>query len=123
FEIPLHPAAQDSPVDSPAAALHGRRVLLVDDNEEHRSILSRQFQAWSMTPTAECGGVEALERMRSGEKFDLAVIDADMPGMDGWTLAGEIRRLFPEAPPRLILLIPMEGAHRDTASLGISAVL
>ncbi|MDB6132629.1 MAG: domain S-box protein [Verrucomicrobiales bacterium] len=123
FEIPLRPAGHDSPADPATAVLHGHRVLIADDNEEHRSILSGQLQSWRMTATAAGGGPQALERIRAGEKFDLAVIDADMPEMDGWTLAAEIRRLSPEVPPRLILLIPREGTHRDTAALEISAVL
>ncbi|RYD37937.1 MAG: response regulator [Verrucomicrobiaceae bacterium] len=123
FEIPLRPAGHNTPADPAAAVLHGRRVLIADDNKEHRLILSGQFQSWRMTATTVGGGPEALERIRAGEKFDLAVIDADMPEMDGWALAAEIHRLSPEAPPRLILLIPREEMPRDTAPLGISAVL
>ncbi|MCL4811959.1 MAG: response regulator, partial [Vicinamibacteraceae bacterium] len=88
-------AAATQPAGVPGAepdALAGRRVLIVDDNATNRRILSRQVQAWQMEGTAVASGPEALEAVASRE-FDVALVDVAMPGMDGFTLAAELRRL------------------------------
>jgi len=73
--------------------LSGKKVLIVDDNATNRLILTRQTQAWSMLPCAAASGEEALTWLRRGDSFDLAILDVQMPEMDGLTLAAEIRRL------------------------------
>ncbi|MCK6624345.1 MAG: PAS domain S-box protein [Anaerolineae bacterium] len=73
--------------------LSGKKVLIVDDNATNRLILTRQTQAWSMLPYAASSGAEALAWLGRGDSFDLAILDMQMPEMDGLTLAAEIRRL------------------------------
>ena len=63
--------------------LRGRRLLVVDDNETNRSILALHTQRWGMEVAACASAEEALKLLESGEKFDVAVIDMVMPGMDG----------------------------------------
>jgi CheY-like chemotaxis protein len=77
-------------------------VLVVDDNATNREIVSRQVKAWGMHADASDDPSDALARIRKGDHFDVAVIDMQMPGMDGLALAREIRRSHPELP--LILL-------------------
>ncbi len=74
-------------------ALTGKRLLIVDDNATNRQILSGQTQSWGMLPRAAASGAEALEWLLGGEVFDLAILDMQMPFMDGLTLATEIRKL------------------------------
>ncbi|MES2709535.1 MAG: response regulator [Verrucomicrobiota bacterium] len=122
FMIPLHP------VDFPASAsqapegMKGMRVLIVDDNATHRWILSMRIQAWHMIPTAAAGAPEALERIRNGEKFDLAIIDAMMPEMDGYALAAGMREHHGGSELRILILASMEDSHRDPAPMGISVL-
>src|ERR671919_44693 len=71
--------------------LEGRRVLIVDDNETNRQILTRQTQAWGMFPRATEYPAEALEWIRRADPFDVAILDMQMPDMDGLALAREIR--------------------------------
>ena len=71
--------------------LTGRRVLVVDDNATNRRILSLQVQAWGMAPRAAASGAEALEWLRQGDPFDVAILDMQMPAMDGLDVAAEIR--------------------------------
>ncbi len=71
--------------------LTGRRVLIVDDNATNRRILTLQTQMWGMLPRAAASGEEALGWVRHQDPFDVAILDALMPGMDGMTLAREIR--------------------------------
>ncbi|MBW4497967.1 MAG: PAS domain S-box protein [Oscillatoria princeps RMCB-10] len=74
-------------------ALTGKRLLIVDDNATNRQILTLQTQSWGMLPRAAASGAEALDWLEGGGVFDLAILDMQMPFMDGLTLAAEIRKL------------------------------
>jgi signal transduction histidine kinase/DNA-binding response OmpR family regulator len=73
--------------------LAGKRVLIVDDNATNRQILGRQAVFWGMNPQAATSGAEALEWLEAGDTFDLAILDMQMPNMDGMTLARQLRAL------------------------------
>ncbi len=75
-----------------APALAGKRILIVDDNLTNRRIVTRLALLWGMVPSTLPSALEALDRIRHGEPFDLAVLDMSMPGIDGIDLATEIRR-------------------------------
>ncbi len=78
--------------DNQAPQLDGKRLLIVDDNATNRQILTMQAQSWGMlTRTAESGH-QALNWLRQGEAFDMAILDMQMAEMDGMTLATEIRK-------------------------------
>jgi signal transduction histidine kinase/DNA-binding response OmpR family regulator len=83
--------------------LAGRQVLIVDDNETNRLIVTRQVRSWGMSPTVAASGPEALEQMRR-HRFDLAILDMQMPEMDGLTLAQEIRKLSNASLLPLVML-------------------
>ena len=68
---------------------------MVDDSATNREIVSRQAKAWGMHVDALEAPSEALARIRKGDRFDVAVIDMQMPDMDGLALAREIRRSLP----------------------------
>lgn len=80
---------------SPKAAtdtqLAGKQLLIVDDNATNREILSLQAQSWGMLTCAVKSGIKALEWLQRGVNFDLAILDMQMPEMDGVTLAQKIR--------------------------------
>ncbi|MGH8585115.1 MAG: PAS domain S-box protein, partial [Gammaproteobacteria bacterium] len=121
------------PSEAPVASrqgphLRGLRVLIVDDNATNRTILKHYLETWGMVPTAAAGGAEALEILREGRRcgkpYALALLDMQMPGMDGLQLARTI-----EADPVLsqvqrVMLSSM--GKLDQASLraaGIAASL
>ncbi len=91
--------AQPAPIPTPAYLervqpdLHGRRALIVDDNATNRRILTLQSQSWGMLPAVTASPLEALEWIRQGQQFDIAILDVQMPEMDGLTLAAEIKHL------------------------------
>jgi PAS domain S-box-containing protein len=91
-----------------APELRGRRVLIVDDNATNRRILTLQMQGWGMQPRATGSPQEAIEWVRRGERFDLAVLDLHMPEMDGVELAQALRAV-PTAPGSRILLSSLGG--------------
>ncbi|MDY6940073.1 MAG: response regulator, partial [Cyanobacteriota bacterium] len=69
-----------------------KRLLVVDDNPTNCKILTLQTQAWGMLTETVASGPEALERLERGERYDLAILDMQMPKMDGLTLAAKIRQ-------------------------------
>ncbi|MDJ0515407.1 MAG: response regulator [Trichodesmium sp. MO_231.B1] len=73
--------------------LHNKHLLIVDDNATNRQVLTLQLESLGMTSQAVSSGQEAINLLQSGDKFDIAIIDIQMPGMDGITLAREIRKL------------------------------
>lgn len=80
-----------SPQMAPDVQLAGKQLLIVDDNATNREILSLQAQSWGMLTCAVKSGVKALEWLQRGVNFDLAILDMQMPEMDGVTLAEKIR--------------------------------
>ncbi len=83
--------------------LEGKRLLIVDDNATSRRILTTLGAGWGMSPHAVASGREALDWMREGGVFDVAVLDMQMPAMDGGMLAAEIRRLGGAEQPLVLL--------------------
>jgi len=74
------------------ADLRGKRLLAVDDNATNREVIRRQAASWGMIPRDTGSPAEALEWIRRGDPFDVAVLDMEMPQLSGLTLAREIRR-------------------------------
>src|SRR5690606_19857763 len=80
--------------------LEGKRVLVVDDNATNRKILLKQAENWGMHPTAWSSGPEALAWLDRGGQYDVALLDMQMPEMDGLELAEALRArpAFRECP-------------------------
>lgn len=72
--------------------LEGKRVLIVDDNATNREILRLQTERWGIIPVDVSSGAEAIACIRRGDDFDLAIVDMEMPEMNGITLAIELRK-------------------------------
>ena len=83
------------------------RVLIVEDNATCRRILSETVTKWGMVPQSKETPEQALELILRGAHFDLAIIDLQLPGMDGISLATEIRKLRGAAMLPLALLAPL----------------
>jgi len=88
------------------ARLADLRVLIVDDNSGVRESLASTLTKWGMVPFPAENGYLALEMVGRGEQFDLAVIDSQMPGMDGIALATELRKMATVAMMPLVMLLP-----------------
>ena len=103
--------------------LAGKRLLIIDDLEINRRILSRQAQLWGMSALAADRGALALEWIRQGEPFDVAILDMNMPEMDGLTLAAEIRKHRDRESLPLVMLSSLGRREENLAELGFAAVL
>jgi CheY-like chemotaxis protein len=100
-------------------------VLVVDDNATNCRILTLQTGKWGMVPRGTQKASEALDWLKAGENFDLALLDMQMPGMDGLMLAREIRTLPGRARLPIVLLTSM-GVRKDQPgfeSIGFAACL
>jgi PAS domain S-box-containing protein len=107
------PRLARSVLQESSLALSGKRVLIVDDSSTNRRILVKQALLWGMVPSAAAMAVEALDFIRHGHAFDVAILDMSMPEMDGLTLAQEIRKYRgPESLP-LIMLTSVTHRPRD----------
>ncbi|TMK99331.1 MAG: response regulator, partial [Actinobacteria bacterium] len=96
--------------------LGGKRVLIVDDNATNREILRRQAESWGMVPQEAASPSEALEYVRRGDPFEIAILDMQMPEMDGLALAGEIRRHRSAKDLPLVMLTSL--GYRDPSPQG-----
>ncbi|HSK87844.1 MAG TPA: GAF domain-containing protein, partial [Anaerolineales bacterium] len=84
--------------------LQDKHVLVVDDNATNRRILALQTEKWGMVPRDTEYPRQALEWIKAGEHFDLAILDLQMPEMDGLMLMREIRKIHDEKSLPIILL-------------------
>jgi CheY-like chemotaxis protein/nitrogen-specific signal transduction histidine kinase len=119
------PAAPTAEFDVPLAQLTGLRLLVVDDNATNSRILSLQTAKWGMLPREAHEAAQALAWLRAGEVFDLAILDMQMPRMDGLMLAREIRQLPNGLNLPLVLLTSM-GVRADqpeVAQIGFASCL
>jgi len=121
---PTAPEASKPPID-----LDRARVLVVDDNATNRDILHYQLAAWKIQNGSAASGAEALIMLReaaeAGSPYDLAILDMQMPIMDGLMLARSIKEESGIASTRLIMLTSL-GELLDIEqlrSVGISSCL
>jgi CheY-like chemotaxis protein len=119
FEVPIEKGdAGYLAAPGRLADLKGLRVLVVDDNATNRRVLSRQIAPHGVSVACAEGGPEALRMLRAaregGGPFDAAVIDMQMPGMDGLQLARAVKEDPAISDVRLVLLTSM-GKRGDDA--------
>ena len=105
IRAPTAPVPPRAELRGDLADLRDRRLLIVDDSDTNRLILAHQVGAWGMVFRDTGSPREALEWLRGGERFDLAIVDMCMPEMDGLALAAEIRRLEGNQPGKLPLVM------------------
>ncbi len=116
------PAEPSPPVA--LAELAGKRVLVVDDNDSARRIIGEALTRAGMRVELAGGAEQAwLGLRRAGPPLELVLVDADMPGTDGFVLAGELRREAPAVRVVMMLTFPQLKRKAECAALGVSATL
>jgi CheY-like chemotaxis protein len=97
FEISLDRSTEArKPMVLEHSGIKDLKVLVVDDNETNRIVFGDSLRGWGMRPTMVADGKTAIETMlkavEEGDPFRLALLDLNMPGMDGLELAAAINR-------------------------------
>jgi two-component system, sensor histidine kinase and response regulator len=116
FTLPL-PVDQSAPAESIGRVQLGPlRFLYVDDNATNRFVLREQLNHWGLRNTGCSSGMEALALLRSahlaGDPFHLAILDHDMPEMDGEALGRAIKADV-ELKDTVLLMLSSRGQRGD----------
>lgn len=104
----------------PLGDLHGRRILIVDDNESNRLILHHLVTGWGMLADMAENAADALRQVMEtharGISYDLAILDVMMPGKDGLELAREFRQHPAATGMRIVVLTSLlQRGHAEQA--------
>ncbi len=117
-------AAQRDP-----SSLFGMAVLVVDDSATNRRILCKLLSNWGMNPSEAESGTKAMatliQAQSAGKRFPLILLDAQMPEMDGFTLAEYIKR-HPDFRAGTVMMLSSAGQRGDSVrcrDLGIASYL
>jgi PAS domain S-box-containing protein len=111
--VPATPQPPRRPVK-----LHGLRVLVVDDNATNRRILQEMLGSWQMKPTVVGDAAAALDELRRASptkrRFDAVISDGQMPDVDGFAFAREVKRdVHLQSTP--IIMLTSAGRSDDIA--------
>jgi signal transduction histidine kinase/HPt (histidine-containing phosphotransfer) domain-containing protein len=122
--IRAQPARSESPNPTAAAAqkLHGKKVLLLEDNPSNRKVFA-QYSRWAGAELqAVATSKEALDLLSGGARFDVIVLDLQLPEMDGLTMAQFIRRIPGcELTPILLLTdLRLRSDDKRPGAVGVS---
>ncbi len=104
IQVPSAPNQKKQYLRGKRPILTGKRVLIVDDNSTNRELLSNQVSQWGMCPILVESAGEALALLKEDTDFDVALLDMQMPGMDGLELAKSIKRFLKNKPFPMVLL-------------------
>lgn len=93
----------------------GMQVLVVDDNETNRKILRELLRSWDLDAFTTSDAEEAVrlfrEKEQVGDPFDLVLIDALMPGIDGYALCQRLGEVAGNTPPIVLMAAPSDRQH------------
>jgi CheY-like chemotaxis protein len=120
FILPLPVSDQPVPLPPSYATLEGVRALVVDDNPVNRRLVGERLTAWGVrVDTCECGP-EALAALKvaaqAGDPYAMAIIDYQMPGMDGEKLGQRIRN-DPALIDTMMVMLTSVGRQGDAQRL------
>jgi len=111
----IAPADSITPQVPDFSSLIDKRVLIVDDNSTNRKILTLETQSWGMHSTVVDRPSAALAAMDTEKTFDLAILDVQMPEMNGIELARRIRQHHKGKHIPLVVLtsVGWESTHQN----------
>ena len=113
----------------PVISIRNRKILIVDDNETNRKVLSRQLESWgciySAVDSAETALKMLLDANNTGDPFELAILDMQMPDIDGEELGRTIKNHLDIQQTILVMLtsVGMRGDASRMRKIGFDAYL
>ena len=119
-DVPAVVSAHCLPLDS--RSLHGLPILIVDDNSTSRAILSELLRGWNMRPETATNAEEAIAELERAAilkmPYPIVLIDAFMPGEDGYSLFRRIRQNSELQKLRVVLLASADqSSRRESGSM------
>jgi signal transduction histidine kinase/CheY-like chemotaxis protein len=109
--------------------IKGKRILIVDDNATNRYVLREQLNSWGCRHGETSNGMQALEELRltvdSKDPYEIAILDMQMPEMDGETLGRKIKQ-DPDLKNTILVLLTSMGKRGDAKrieEIGFAAYL
>ncbi|HET7105927.1 MAG TPA: MHYT domain-containing protein [Candidatus Acidoferrum sp.] len=128
-QLAIQAAPKDLPGSSPNASLLGLSALVVDDNPADRAVLARILKSLGLRVSVASGAAEAqsllAQSTSSAKPFSFLLIDAYMPGMDGFSLADQFKQ-NPALKSATLLMVTASTLPEDEArcrALGLAAYL
>ena len=122
FALPLRPAVGEEPALAPPRSIEGLRVLAIGDNATNRLIVGETLSSWRLDGVLAGSGEEGLQALRdaarSARRFDLVLLDHEMPRTDGVGVLDRIRRDPEIAATPVILLSALDRSGTDFAGGG-----
>ena len=112
----------DRSVDDAQSIEARHKVLVVDDEEGIRDLLSRTLAMADYDVDTTSDGVSALESIRN-DGYKLVIADLRMPGMDGLTLIREVKQINPQLPIIIITGYSSESSAIEAVNLGVAGYL
>lgn len=111
FTIPLQltDIQPTTPISNAQEILAHKHILVVDDNPTNCTILQKQLGYWGMNVQTFLDGKTALSFLQQNPAIDVAILDFQMPDMDGEQLAQRIRFSHPNLP----LVLFSSGGHNE----------
>ena len=125
----LQPAGMQKPLPAKLSSIENLPVLIVDDHPSNLRILTEMLTHWRLRPATVASADAALlalqEAANAGTPFSLVLLDAQMPRVDGFSLAASIKKNSRFAGLPLIMLTSsgMRGDGARCREIGVSAYL
>jgi PAS domain S-box-containing protein len=129
FAVPFKKQSRRRRKLEPPANIRGAYILVVDDNETNRNVLKGQLESWGVRVSEAPDGPTALKNLytavRKGNPFQLAIVDMQMPDMDGESLGCAIKADKKIKDTRLVMMTSMgqRGDAKRMEEIGFAAYL
>ncbi len=129
FRVRLAKQPEGDHAAVPTTEIRGARILVVDDNATNREVLVTQLLAWGARPDEASAGPAALDALAAardaGDPFAAAILDMQMPDMDGADLARAIKADATLERTHLVLMTSLgqRGDARRSQEMGFAAYL
>ncbi|HMP81732.1 MAG TPA: response regulator, partial [Verrucomicrobiota bacterium] len=109
----------------PQPQLSGKRLLLIEDNAANRQVIKHRAEQWGLHVAEATTGNQALSSVAKEQPFDAIILDLQLPDVDGFDLAAEIRKLPAGNAAPLLFMSSARLRSDDTrpAELGVSVMV
>ena len=100
-------------LEQPRADVRGKRVMIIDDSQANRDVLSAYCVHWGLVATQFSSAAEALDTLRVGMMFDAAIVDVQMPGIGGVEFAMRAKLLITSLNMKPLPMLLLQASSGD----------